>query len=59
LGGWVLTRSVAFASIYNTALRYSEEFESLDPADKVRKGEEFFEQFVAEILDVCYDADEV
>lgn len=54
-----MTRSVAFASIYNTALRYSEEFESLDPADKVRKGEEFFEQFVAEILDVCYDADEV
>lgn len=54
-----MTRSVAFASIYNAALRYNEEFESLDSADKVRQGEVFFAELVAEILDVCYDADEV
>jgi hypothetical protein len=54
-----LTRAIAFAEVYNMALRFREEFESLSEGERARQGEEFFTSLVESILIVCEETDEV
>ena len=51
-----MTKRVAFAEIYNTVLRFREEFDSLPEKDQVFYAEEYFRQLTDIVLEVAGDA---
>lgn len=53
-----MTKPVAFAEIYNTVLRFREEFEGLSDDSQRLFAEEYFRQLTDLILEVCEDAND-